>query len=246
MAQILVQLFAEIVVTIASSLAVMSGYGFVLFCSPLLSLIYDPVSVVFMSLMMGTVLLGGLLCLPENRQCANFRLAIWLTLLSILGMPVGLWLLPRLNESVFRIIVGTVTVIFVVSRLVGVKVLLPGARLRIALAGFLGGVFSTSSGLSALPLLWLLGGQDVSPLEYRSTIAAYVFMNGVISVFAMAFNGAIRLFDFKQLIMLCPALCIGLVLGTVLSRKLSPRQLERGSLYYLGVIGVLTGLLIKL
>lgn len=223
----------------------MSGYGFVLFCGPLLSILYEPTSVVLMSLIMGTILLGGLLSTSENRRLADSRVALGLTVCSIPGMFVGLWLLPRLNESVFRVVVGSITLLFVLSRLWGFRILIPNHSLGIVVAGFLGGVFSVSTGLSSLPIIWFLGSQNFTPLEYRATIASYVFLNGVISIMALVMNGATRAFDFSRLLFLSPALLIGLIIGTILTRKLSQDQLERGSLLYLGVIVLLTFLHIK-
>jgi uncharacterized membrane protein YfcA len=136
--------------------------------------------------------------------------------------------------------------LFVISRFLGIRMQLPKSRLTVALVGILGGIFSTSTGLSSLPIIWFLSCRELSPLEHRTTIAMYVFLNGVISLAALAVRGAFGGFEFGNLLMLSPALLIGLAVGTFIIRKLSPNQLERGSLLYLGVIGLITALSIKL
>ncbi len=195
-------------VALASALAVVSGFGFVLFSAPLLSLFYDPTHVVVVTIAMSTLLLGALFLTTDIRQVMDPRLAFTLVLSSILGMPLGVWLLPWMDKAV-------------------------------------GGVFSTSTGLSSLPIIWFLGSRNLTPHSYRATLATYVFLNGVLSLIALALNGSLHIFDTWQFVSFSPALIVGLVAGIFLVRKLSQDQLERGSLIYLGVIGLLTAVFIR-
>ncbi len=218
----------------------MSGFGFVLFSAPLLSLLYDPSFVVMVTIAMSTLLLGVLFATTNIRALMDGRLAVLLTASSLLGMPVGVMLLPWLSRTHFRMVVGIVTVLFVLSRVLNLKFSLPTTRTSVVISGVLGGVFSTSTGLSALPIVWFLGSRNLSPMAYRATIAGYVFLNGVLSLSVLALSGSLRAFDPLQLIGFSPPLLIGLGAGILLVKKLSEPQLERGSLIYLGVIGLLT------
>lgn len=223
----------------------MSGFGFVLFSAPLLSLLYDPTFVVMITIAMSTLLLGVLFLTTDIRELMDWRLAVLLTLASVIGMPFGVMLLPWMDRTVFRLVVGGITILFVLSRVVGRKLTLPSSRAGIVVSGILGGVFSTSTGLSALPIVWFLGSQNLSPTVYRATIAAYVFLNGVLSLAILALSGALRALDPLQVLAFSPALLIGLAVGVVLVKRMSDTQLERGSLIYLGIIGLLTALSIR-
>jgi uncharacterized membrane protein YfcA len=238
-------LIASLVVALASALAVVSGFGFVLFSAPLLSLFYDPTHVVIVTIAMSTLLLGVLFLTTNIHQVMDSRLAFTLVLSSILGMPLGVWLLPWMDKAAFRILLGTITLLFVLSRAVGWHLHLPNSKFGVVLTGALGGVFSASTGLSSLPIIWLLGSRNLTPLSYRATLATYVFLNGVLSLIALALNGSLPIFDTWQFVSLSPALVVGLVSGIFLVRKLSQDQLERGSLIYLGVIGLLTAVFIR-
>lgn len=223
----------------------MSGFGFVLFSAPLLSLLYDPTFVVMITIAMSTLLLGVLFITTNIRAAMDWHLAIWLTLASVVGMPFGVMLLPWMDRTVFRLVVGSITILFVLSRVLRRRVSLPSSRTGIVISGILGGVFSTSTGLSALPIVWFLGSQNLSPTVYRATIAAYVFLNGMLSLIVLALSGALRSLDPWQVLAFSPALLIGLAVGVLLVKRMSDKQLERGSLIYLGVIGLLTALSIR-
>lgn len=242
---IFTRLVASLIVAIASTLAVMSGFGFVLFSAPLLSLLYDPSFVVLITIAMSTLLLGVLFVTTDIRDIMDWRLALLLTLSSVVGMPFGVMLLPWMDRTVFRLVVGGITILFVLSRVLGRKLTLPSSQMSVVISGILGGVFSTSTGLSALPIVWFLGTQNQSPTVYRATIAAYVFMNGVLSLVILAVSGSLRALDPLQVLSFSPALLIGLAVGILLVKKLSDTQLERGSLVYLGIIGLLTAASIR-
>lgn len=56
----------------------------------------------------------------------------------------------------------------------------PETRLGIALAGLLDGVFSTSTGFSALPVIWLV--RRLSEKQLRRTSLAYLAVVGVLAI----------------------------------------------------------------
>ena len=226
---------------LASTLTVISGFGFVLFCAPLLSLIFDPRDVVVVSLALGTLLLGLVFLSSDIVKAVELRLVFGLVASSILGMPIGILVLPLIDQdrTLFRVALGVLALAFVISRVMRWHLHFPETRLGTALAGLLGGVFSTSTGFSALPVIWFVGGQSLSHAKHRATLAGYVLMNGVLSMVAFQIGGDLHAFDAATLLSLIPAMLIGLVVGIGLVRRLSEKQLRRTSLAYLAVVGIL-------
>jgi uncharacterized membrane protein YfcA len=235
-------LFASIIVAVAAALAALSGYGFVLLSAPLLSHIYAPASTVLLTVTLSTVLLCLLFITTDIRRAINMPIAVRFTLWSMVGLPIGILALPHASATQFRIALAAITVVFVVSRALGWRLRLPNPQLGIAIAGILGGVFGTSTGLSALPVLWVMESLDLDPHAHRATLAGYVLATGLLTLVAFLASGMLASARAGELLSLMPALVGGLVVGSVLVKKLSERQLSRASMFYLMAIAVIAAL----
>ncbi len=232
------ELIASIIVIVAAILAVLSGFGFVLFSAPLLSYIYDPVQTVSLSIALSTLLLGLLLLITDIRKAMDVNLVFRLVAWSLIGIPIGIFLLPLIDKSTFRLILGFLTIAYVIYRSLGRNLKLPNSNLCVPIAGILGGVFSTSTGFSALPVVLVLGCFDLNPYEERSTLAGYVFGTGVFSLVAYQLVGITKIHELEAFLFLIPSLLIGLIIGIVFVHRISAEGLNKAFLLYLGVIGL--------
>jgi uncharacterized protein len=233
-------LIADGIIAIAATLAITTGFGFVVFCAPLLSFLYDPTIVVVNTLLMGTILIGILLERPEIRHAADSRLALELTIWSVIGLPIGLWLLLVIDRSWFRGIIGFICVLYSVTSLSGWKIHLTQSKFIIMITGVLAGIFGSSVGLSSLPVIWLLGNNGYSTNRFKATIAIFVFLNGIVTLISYLLSGVLKFQSIQEVILFLPALLIGVLIGRYLERFLTEDRLRKGTLIYLGIIGFIT------
>lgn len=231
--------FVFFIVSLAASLAVLSGFGFVLFSAPLLSLVLSPVETVSLTVALSTVLLGTLNLTPSVRRSINGKLAISLVLWSILGIPVGVIILPYIDKSVFRLVLGMLTIGYVVYRVFRSSPVRVNPQVGVPIAGILGGILSTSTGFSAIPVVLLLSNFSSNAYEDRATLAGYVFATGALSLLAFALAQTLSMPEPGDLLLLMPALFLGIIVGSVLIRRLRESRLIQVVLVYLVAIGVL-------
>jgi uncharacterized protein len=233
---------AAAIVLTAAVLTVVTGFGFVILSAPLLSYLYDPLQTVYLSLALGTLLLGALFACTGIRRAMRVRLVVRLYLWSLLGLPLGLWVAPYLDRGQFRMVLGLITLGYVAFKLWGGEMRLGRPALSVALAGILGGVFSTGTGMNALPVVFLAGDMELDAFAHRATLAGYVFVTGLTSLLAFHVAGTVPTLHGSQLAVLLPALLMGLVGGAWLVNRLSARQLAGGVLVYLAVNGVIAAI----
>ena len=232
-------LLAEIFVTIAATFAVISGFGFVLFSAPLLSFIYEPVHTVLISISLSTLLLGLLLTRRDIWKHMNKKITLNLLIFSIFGLPIGIFILPYIEKNLFRMAIGLITIVYVLVRSFILSNLRITPKIGVPVAGFLGGILSTSTGLSAIPVVMVLSALDMRAYERRSTLAGFVFVTGFLSLLTFHFNGLISDFEILAVFILIPALLIGLAIGLVLISHLNEKQLTIVVLAYLTIIGII-------
>lgn len=232
-------LITALIVLVAALLTVITGFGFVILSAPLLSFFYDPLQTVYLSLALGTLLLGVLIAFTSIRRAMRLGLVVRLCLWSLPGLPLGLLVVPYLDSGQFRTALGVITLAYVAFRLWGGELRLGRPAWSVALAGILGGAFSTSSGMNALPVIFLAGDMELDAFEHRATLAGYVFVTGLTSLVAFHVAGTVPAIHWAQLALLLPALALGLIGGALLVKRLSQRQLTVGVLIYLAVNGAI-------
>lgn len=236
--QIVQELIVSLIVIVAAILAVLSGFGFVLFSAPLLSYIYEPVQTVSLTIALSTLLLGLLLLITDIRKSMDVKLVIKLVAWSLIGIPIGILLLPLIDKSTHRFVLGFFTIAYVFYRGLGRNLKLPNSKLCVPIAGILGGILSTSTGFSAIPVILVLGCFDLNPYEDRATLAGYVFGTGVFSLVAYQLVGITTVPELETLLFLIPPMLIGLLIGIFFVHRISAKGLNRAFLLYLGVIGL--------
>jgi hypothetical protein len=236
---IIQQMVTSLIVMIAAGLAVLSGFGFVLFSVPLLSYIYEPHQTVIFTITLSTLLLGALLIITDIRKKMNYRIILGLVEWSLIGIPIGILILPYIGKTTFQIALGIIIIVYVTFRLLGYSIRIRDQRIGIPIAGILGGALSMSTGLSALPVILLLSNFDLDPYENRATLAGYVFTTGALSLVAFNFTSEITISVQKEVLWFVPSLFIGMLMGILLVNRLTKDILQQAILIYLGIIGIL-------
>lgn len=155
-----------------------SGFGSALIMSPALSLIYGPeVAVPTMSLI---DLPAVAYLLPETLRHGKWGSLIPVGLAAVITVPMGAWLLVRLDGDIMRRAIGLVVIVFVVALSLGWRyrkaVRLP-LKLGVgAASGFLGG----SMGIPGRPvILFYLSGPEAARTARASIMGFFLFTSAV-------------------------------------------------------------------
>lgn len=102
-------------------------------------------------------LMGQLIAAVTVRRRLDLRLLAPFVLAGLIGVPVGVWLLPHMDMVLFKICLGTVLVLWCPLMLMSASLprIRRGGRIGDAVAGVVGGAMAGLGGFSGtIPTLW--------------------------------------------------------------------------------------------
>ena len=231
------------VVAAAAFFQRISGFGFSLIATPLLTLVM-PVSKAVVAL--------GLVSIPnmilnwrEFGPKADKKQVRWITAWAVPAMPLGLYLLVVLPDRALR--VGVSICVIVAALLLSARIHIPSNRTRLVdgIAGFISGLLNTSTGTNGPPLVFTFSGQNLEPDRTRGSLA-YVFgWSNVVGIALFAAKGLIT----KETLVLAatslPGILVGRKLAKPIADRLSPENFRRiaiATLVVTGIVGIVKAL----
>jgi len=184
-----------------------------------------------------TVTIDGVL-LARYRQALNLR-AIWrLVAALVLGVPLGILVLRRVEERFVLAILGAVIAGYALYALLSPR--LP--RLEHPawaygfgfLAGVLGGAYNTSG-----PPVVIFGNcQRWPPSEFKGNLQGFFLVNDLLVIAGHALSQNLTPLVLRDYLIVLPALIVGLFVGGRLDRRLDPALFRKIVLVLLVVMGL--------
>jgi uncharacterized membrane protein YfcA len=233
----LVILFAFLAVFGAAFLRGFTGFGFGLASVPALSLLLDPVVVIPLSLLL--VMLAGVQALPKIRHLPDWR-SVWILVAgSLVGSPLGIWLLTALPANTTRIFIGftlivAVAVLWRQPRFAREPSLPAGFG-----TGIVSGLLNGSTGFAGPPvILYFLSTHD-SVQVVRASLIMYFFFSTGGTLFFDALHGLIDAHVLLLTAIFFPALYVGNWLGDRSFDGSSAATYRRAALGILLILAVL-------
>jgi uncharacterized membrane protein YfcA len=201
---------------IASAMAIaafvqsISGFGLALLSVPLMSLFADVrLSVVVVNLI-GLVTTSAQAW--KEKEHANARLAVRVTIAAVMGMPIGLVAFIYLSETILKIGLGVV-VLFVTFLLMRGFTLRGASRSADWWLGGASGALSTSVGTNGPPLVFLFQARQMPQEVFRATISRIFIFSNVVTVTIFAVAGKITADSIIATVVSLPILVVAIALG---------------------------------
>jgi uncharacterized membrane protein YfcA len=176
---------AAAVFLLAASAQAVTGFGFALVAVPLLLLVTDSVTAVVATTAVSLLLTG----LIGYRERAHVRrpTAVRFIVAGLIGMPLGLVALARLDER-------PLTILIAVAVLLCAGLLWSGVRVPAGFgpqwgAGLLSGALLTSTGMNGPPVVLMLQARAIAPRPFRATLQVIFFGQDIAAVAAFAVLG---------------------------------------------------------
>jgi uncharacterized membrane protein YfcA len=188
-----ITLHVLVVIFVATLIRSTLGFGEALVAVPLLAL-RIPVAVASpLAVAMSVVVAAGIIA--QDWRHVHVRSAAGLVLWALLGIPLGLLLLAKVNDHVVKMILGVVIVSFsLYSLFAKTKLHLKhDHRGWLIGSGFLSGVLGGAYGMNGPPLVVYGALRRWSPQHFRATLQGYFLpasMIGLIGYAAMGLWGS--------------------------------------------------------
>jgi uncharacterized membrane protein YfcA len=200
------------ITVLAASCQSLTGFGFALVMVPLLSLIWDVKSAVVMSTTLGTIMLVPLLL--EVRRHVSVGIAGRLLLGSLVGIPLGVVVLDRIDPEALKVLVGAVVIIASLLLYFAPQVRWPDAGGSTAVVvGAISGMLRGSTSMGGPPSVIYLLGVERHMETFRGTLLAFFLPASVITVVVLAAAGKVTPEILRTSAIGLPALVAGLFLG---------------------------------
>ena len=231
------------VVFFAAFVRGVTGFGFALISAPTLLLIWSPKSVVAINLLLGIP--SSALLLGYAFREVDLRKIFPLAAGSLLGIPLGVYIIEAIAPSALKVLIGGLTVLFAIPLLLGLGVAFRRERLASGVSGFLSGILSSSTSLGGPPVVLFMHNQNWRKEVVYSGLAVYFLFVCLCSIGALAISGLIDVEVVVGAASLLPALLVGLGLGLAVFSKINAELFRRLSIAIViaaGVLGVLSGL----
>ncbi|MCK5148618.1 sulfite exporter TauE/SafE family protein [bacterium] len=183
-------------------------------------------------------LVNALSILIHSRKHLKFSSAWRLILSTLVGIPIGLYMLKGVQENVMRLILAAVLIGFPIFQLYRPKKFgLKNERwapLFGGIAGILGGAYNTNG--PAIVIYAAL--RHWPPKVFRATLQAYFFSTGLLIVAGHGLGGLWTKEVFTWFALALPVLGLGVFLGTKLHHRLPEGKFDHYVHGLLLIIGV--------
>jgi uncharacterized protein len=229
-------------VLVAGFLRGLTGFGFALVAVPILTTLVEPLVVVPLILIHGTVTSVPLLIHARHEMQP---IHIWpLMAGSIIGAPFGSWLLIILDADTLRLLIGIVAFGFALLLLAGFTHPVRRERLAFLPVGFLSGLLNGSSSLAGPPVILFFTNQRIPPMVFRANILLLFFATNLATIVAFIIGSLFSADSFILAAAFGPSLIIGTYLGARYSRRVNVRLFRGVALSVVmasGIIAIVDG-----
>jgi len=219
------------------------GFGEALIAVPLLA-IWLPLNVAVPLSVLVSVTIAAVIVV-HDRNRIHIRSAGGLILFTLIGIPIGLFLLLRANEDVVKAILGIVLIAFSLYLLLGkqLKELKKDSIAWLFSCGFLAGILGGAYGINGPPLVIYGAMRRWSAQHFRATLQGYFLVAGIIGLIGYWITGMINSSLIHYYILTLPVVIPGIFIGRWLNHRLSGEGFYKYVYFILGCIG--TFLVIK-
>ncbi len=230
-----------VIVLVATTLQVGTGFGFSILATPFLLLLYEGHDAIQINVILSVVI--SLVMIFKIRHDIDKTLLLQLIKGSVAGIPIGMALFLMLDVRFLKILVSAL--ILLLTLLLMLRLRIRQSKRKDLLTGGISGFLSTSLGMPGPPLLIYFSGIGMPKERMRSTILAVAIVVYSISlILQLVLYGTNKTVWFASLSSL-PVLVVGTFLGQLLFRKLNQRlftALTYAILIFTGAYSLITSI----
>ena len=229
------------VVFVATLVRSTFGFGEALVAVPLLAL-RVPVEV---AVPLAALLSVGVaaVVVVQDAKLVEVRSAAWLVGASVVGIPLGVWLLRAADEHIVKAALAGVIILFSGWSLAARRPpeLARDSRRWMVGAGVVAGVLGGAYGMNGPPLVIYGALRRWDPPRFRATLQAYFLPASALGLVGYAATGLVGAALLRDVAWCLPGAAVAIVLGRALNRRLTSKAFVRW--VYAGLIAVGVALL---
>ena len=176
--------------------------------------------------------------LLRYRRSLNIRAVVRLAGASLLGIPIGVFLLKRVDVDVITAVLGIIITGYAIYALLQLKLPLLTYPAWAYGFGFIGGILSGAFNTSGPSIVVYATCRRWSPSEFRGNIQGFFLLNSIMTMISHAISGNYTLFVFQNYFWALPGIALGFLVGFSLDKKINPEQFQKIVLILLIFLGI--------
>ncbi|HEX6843847.1 MAG TPA: sulfite exporter TauE/SafE family protein [Actinomycetota bacterium] len=229
-----------VAVTVAAATALQSvtGFGYALLVAPVFAAAMGPRQGLVTMTLIGVPM--TLFNAVRWRDAIDRRAAVTVSLASLVGMPLGLWVLLEADERTLTLLVAVVVLVFTVAMWRGLT--LPAGRGTLVTAGIVSGTLATSTGTNGPPLVIAFHASEMAPDAFRATLAAAFVVGNGAALLAFVSRELVGAEELRLAVWGLPAAVAGALAGDRVFARLDRVRFRRGVLWLLLATGIVVAI----
>lgn len=232
-----VHLWTSLIISAAALLQSLTGFGFNLVASPLLTLILEPRQSVPALILLWIPL--GLWLMRQERREINWQRVGLLLCGGLIGLPLGAHVVAVADKAVIRIVIGLVSVLAALALWKKAGRQIRAERAACVAIGVLSGALCGVSAMSGPPVVLFGLNQRWESKGLRADLLAYFTLLSIGALGVFARERVLTSACGWLVMQMTPAAVAGLAVGVLLARRLQPNKYRSLALMVILVSGLL-------
>ena len=189
-----------------------SGFGTGMVFMPIAGIVLEPIHAILAMLMFD--LMGPLILLPKAWRDGEPKDVSLLGVGALVGLPIGLYLLTRMDPIVFRWLVSCLALILLVLLTSGWRYTTPLNTFKTMIVGTAGGLMCGVAALPGPPVILSYMSSARAPAVIRGNTMMYLVMMDFMAFFMMGLKGLLVAFPIMIGAILIVPYTVGGMIGT--------------------------------
>jgi len=229
-------LIISLVIFLATFTQSLTGFGVALVAMPLLTSLVDIRTATPMIALVGLTLEISLLF--YYRRALQLR-SIWrVVVASLPGIPIGLLILSRVDESITLTALGVVVAAYTLYALFQARLPTLTHPWWAYGAGFLAGMLGGAYNVSGPPIVIYGNCRGWQPAQFKSNLQSFFLLNSTLVVAGHAASQNLTPLVWQTYLGVLPALLLGVLMGISMDRFIAPAVFRKIILVLLLVVSV--------
>ena len=218
----------------ASFFASISGFGYALIATPLLSMVV-PLKTTIIFVLFLTIIMR-VITMYTTYKDVEWKIVFTVSLVCLLGIQPGSWVLNFLSAPYLGLYLSIALLFFITLNLVHIRLEVKRKNLGRLCCGLLSGFFGASTSVSGPPVVLYFLNEEMEKVRMRANMTWIFGLTLVSTSITYFFTGAYAFVeDWTIFYYLVPANLLGVFLGEKCSKKLSQELFRKLTLVIVSV-----------
>ncbi|MCO5249285.1 MAG: sulfite exporter TauE/SafE family protein [Chitinophagales bacterium] len=226
-----------VIVFLASTIFATFGFGDALLALPFLTFLIGLKQATPLLAISGFTLAIGLM--GTNFKHINWKEAIRLVIGSIIGVPIGVWLLKNIDTTLMEILVGIIIALIAIYNLLKPDLFKITTYRTAPLFGFVGGALGGAFNTSGPPAVMYGAMRGWTPHVFVGTIQAYFIPTDITVISMHRASGLLNDTVFTYYLWCFPFLILAIIIGNLLKKRLPVEKFKNGVFVLIFISGLM-------